>query len=229
MRIFGVIVCCVAASVALGQSSQELDRLPMVNSPQRFSDPPSVITSQADMEFWTALVTQGGCTSAQLAASLTKPNARKACDTADISCHNRVGVAVLRACMTGPTMTNQCEAAAGPIGTPEFNECIAQQINYDTSPVFFDLSSEQVAVVDDALTRLKAQMPTEVDVRAMTGKTLPERNTILDAISQFDSPSTSGCENLFADQRNFCMLQHIARTTEVRLGAASYIFGKMNE
>jgi hypothetical protein len=222
-----LIACCVAATVAYGQTSQSTTTLPRVNLQQQ--NVPRVITSQADLAFWTDLITQDSCTASQLADSLNTPNARQACDATDGDCQTRVGVAVLRACMTGSTITRLCEASMGSVGSPAFEECMAQQVNYDTRPVLFELSGAEVAVVNDALKLIESQIPTESDISTMTGLTLPERRLIIDAVSQFEAPTTAGCEGLTAAQRDFCVLQNIARAAEAKLAAASYILGQLEE
>lgn len=224
LRILWFLACAAAATVAHGQTAQFSTTPPRVNVQQQTV--PRVITGQADLVFWTALIMQDGCSASQLADSISMPNARQACDATDGDCQARAGVAVLRACMTGPNITRLCEANMGAVGSPAFEECMAQQLNSDTRPVFPELSGAEIAVVEDALTLLKARIPTQADIRRMTGLTLPERRSIIDAVSQFETPATADCDDLTAAQRDFCVLEKAAET---RLAAASYVLGQIEE
>ena len=156
---------------------------------------PRVITGQADLAFWTELVTGGICTPERLSGALLTDRARSACDTAESACYERAGTAVVIACISGEQITENCTATYGSPGTPAFEDCLAGVLNVETRPLH-GLSSETGTAnpfQSTSVALIKDGLPDPVEVTGRTSMTFPERRRILDAIEQTQTVTSLDC------------------------------------
>lgn len=183
---------------------------------------PRVITGQADLAFWTELVTGGSCTAERLSSAVLTDRARTACEPDDEACHERAGTAVAIACISGAQLTQSCTSSYGSPGTPAFEDCIALTLNNDTHPI--NGSDTADAFLSTSIALIIDDLPDPAEITGRTSMTFPERRRILDAIEKAQTVAPFDCDADVADVANcrtlagFDHLNEVARTSSLAHG-----------